>query len=272
MKRSHLLIVVILLTQVRVFAQLGALAVNPTRLYFDDKITREEVDFVNLGEDTMTFTITFQHYRMVESGALKLLDKPDSTLLIADDYIRIFPRKVTLAPKEKQTLSVQYKKKTDMLSGEYRTHLTFSQFVDLDKIRARNLEKDSTKLTSTLIQTFKIAIPIIVRAGKTEGQSTISDIKIVQDDSVKTIEYAINRTGNNSLFGDIEVAFIPKNGKPQVIAQQNSIGVYPEIDKRFCKNRLSLKGNEQLKDGLLRVRFTNADKSITFCESAIEIR
>jgi hypothetical protein len=273
MNQKIILVIAILIMQFSAMAQLGALAVYPTRLTLDDKVTREEVSFINLSSDSMTFTVTFGHYRMSEDGALTLLDKPDADLLIADDYLRIFPRIVTLAPKEQQKLSIQYKRKPGMAAGEYRAHLTFSQFIDGNKLAEKLAELDSTKFTSILMQKFKIAIPVLIRAGETVSSSTITDIKLLQQDSIKTIECKINRQGNGSLFGNITVEFTPLNGKPYPIAVQNSVGVYTEINRRHCKIRLNPAVKEVFKNGKIKVTFNSMDKDkpVKSCEAEIDI-
>jgi P pilus assembly chaperone PapD len=103
----------------------GDLLITPSRVVFEGSKQKEEVNLVNTGKDTATYSISFVQYNMKEDGSFVLIEKPDSGQMFAEPFLRIFPRQVTLAPGEPQVIIVQFRRKPDMADGEYRSHLYF---------------------------------------------------------------------------------------------------------------------------------------------------
>ena len=98
----------------------GDLMITPKRVVFEGNKQREELILINLGKDTTTFSISFVQKIMLENGGFETIEKSDSSLLIAEPYLRVFPRQVTLAPSEPQMIMLQCRRNANMRSGEYR--------------------------------------------------------------------------------------------------------------------------------------------------------
>ena len=84
----------------------GDLLIFPKRVVFEGKKNVEQLTLANTGKDTATYNISFLEYRMTEEGQFEALIEPDSGQNFATSYLRVFPRKVVLAPNESQTVKV----------------------------------------------------------------------------------------------------------------------------------------------------------------------
>jgi hypothetical protein len=256
-----------------VFSQ-GDLLVTPKRIVFEGKKQKEELNLVNIGKDTVTYNVSFLHYDMKEDGSFKIVNTPSEKHSIAEPYLRLFPRKVTLAPNEPQVVMLQYRRKADMADGEYRSHLYFRAEKENTPLGQQKKLKDSTLLGVQLIPVYGISIPVIIRTGMTDVKASISDLKLKKNEKLEpTIEFKINRSGNISLYGDIRVQFIPSKGGAFDIANMKGVGIYTNLDKRNIIVRLDKDKVKDLKSGKLKVTYSSSGegKTVVYAESELSI-
>ena len=145
---------------------------------FEGNKQKETLNLVNMGKDTATYSISFVQYNMKEDGSFVIIEKPDSGQMFADPYLRIFPRKVTLAPGEPQVIMLQCRRKTDMPAGEYRSHLYFRAEKNYKPLGMKNAADDTALLSVQLIPVYGIRIPVIIRSGAVNVNATLSDLKL----------------------------------------------------------------------------------------------
>ncbi len=255
------------------FAQ-GDLLVTPTRVVFEGKKQKESLNLVNMGKDSATYSISFIQYNMKEDGSFIKIEKPDSGQMFAEPYLRIFPRKVTLAPGEPQVIMLQCRRSGAMLAGEYRSHLYFRAEKNTKPLEVKSAN-DSTQLSVQLVPIFGISIPIIIRSGAVNVSSTLSNLKLeIQQGVMQTLQFTLNRTGNISIYGDIKVQYIPTQGKPYEICSLNGVGVYTNINKRNIIIKLNNTSNKSFTSGKLKVQYvSNGEKKrIVYAEGELEIR
>ncbi len=100
--------------------------IYPKRVVLDESKRSELLNLANTGNDSATFVISFLQIRMKEDGTFEKITQPDSAQRFADKNLRFFPRSVTLAPKEAQTVKIQIIKTNELMPGEYRSHLYMS--------------------------------------------------------------------------------------------------------------------------------------------------
>ncbi len=237
----------------------GDLLVTPTRVVFEGNKQKEKVYLVNIGKDSATYSVSFLQYRQTEDGGYTIIEKPDSGQMFADPFLRIYPRTVSLAPGETQTVMLYSRRKTDMPSGEYRSHLYFRSEKDYTPLG--NKSKDTLKTVSVqLIPIYGVSIPVVIRTGNVNVSASLSDLKLNKvDDSFMNVSLAVNRTGNISVNGNLVVEYISAKGKSVEIGRINSVAVYTNIQKRLVSIKLNLTPELSLASGKLRVRYTSAD-------------
>ncbi len=234
----------------------GDLLITPTRIVFEGNKQKEEINLVNVGKDTATYVISFIQYQMREDGTFVAVEKPDSGQMFADPYLRIFPRKVTLAPREPQVIVLQYRHKPDMAAGEYRSHLYFRAEKDLKPLGMKNSSADTTHLNVKLIPIYGLSIPVIIRTGEVNVNVSLSNLKLESDQqNTQDLKLTINRAGNISVYGDIVIHYLPNQGQAVEVGVVKGIGVYSNLDKRNVSVRLNNIPDVSLKDGKLKVQF-----------------
>lgn len=252
----------------------GDLLVSPVRVIFDGNKQKEEISLVNIGNDTTTYSVSFLQYNMTEDGNFNLIEKPDSGQMFADSYLRVFPRKVTLAPRESQVVRIQIRRKPDMKAGEYRSHLYFRAEKETAPL-SLEVKKDSKLMAVQITPVFGISIPVIIRTGSVKVISNLTDMRIDrQQDTITNLKFVINRIGNISVYGDITAEYVPLKGKTVQIGLARGVAVYTSVDKRNFSVRLLNSGNLNLESGKIRVKFTSPKDSPyeLYAEKEIELK
>jgi hypothetical protein len=274
--KNRLMIILLLLTgiTIRLKAQ-GDLLVSPVRVIFEGSKVKEEINLVNVGTDTATYSVSFLQYNMTEDGNFVLVEKAEPGQMFADPYLRIFPRQVTLAPREAQVVRIQFRRKPDMASGEYRSHLYFRAEKETKPLGIKPAANDSTLMSVQITPIFGLSIPIIIRTGEVNVNSTLSDLRLemVQDTSTY-LKFTINRTGNISVYGDISVEYAPPQGKPVEVGRIRGLAVYTSTNKRNVSVHLTNIKGIDLKTGKIAVRFTSPSDTprVLFAEKELILR
>ena len=261
--KSYLFILVfaLVVSNMHAIAQ-GDLLITPKRVVFDGNKQREELSLVNIGKDTATYSISFVHKNMQEDGSFITVEKPDSGQHFAEPYLRIFPRQITLAPGEPQSIMLQYRRTADMAAGEYRSHLWFRSEKDYHPLGTKELSKDSSQVSVQLIPIFGISIAIIIKSGTVSVTTSLSDLKLeTREDTLQILHFTIHRAGNCSSYGNVIVEYVPEQGKTIQIGLVKSLGVYSNLDQRKVSVKLNPVPGLTLKSGKLRVRYTSPDEA-----------
>lgn len=111
MKTKLILVVIILQMQIISVWSQGNLLIAPTRVLITKVNQTEQISLLNTGNDSAIYSINFVNKKMNEDGGFITLAEGDTGALFSSDYVRVFPRKVALGPKEGQTIKVQFKKR-----------------------------------------------------------------------------------------------------------------------------------------------------------------
>jgi hypothetical protein len=239
------------------------LLIAPTRIVFEGRLRTAEITLVNIGSATATYRITFVHLRMNEEGGTKEIETAaaEPGERFADELIRYSPRQVTLEPNVAQTVRMQVRKPADLEPGEYRSHLLFravpSAGPDL------KTTQDPTAFSVQLTAIYGVSIPIIVRHGDTAAKATLSELEIAPPsgaDATPALRFRISRTGNQSIYGNLTVTFVPARGKPSVVGLANGVAVYTPNPLRRAAIPLRAPPGVVLKSGSLHLAYSKQDK------------
>ncbi|MBL0316160.1 MAG: molecular chaperone [Flavobacteriales bacterium] len=206
--------------------------ITPFRVVFENGKSIEELSVANTGSDTARYTISFVQYKMNEDGQLQQIQTPENGQMFADRFLKVFPKSVVLAPKEAQIVRLQSKIPSDATPGEYRSHLYFRSAGEQKAIGFEAEGADG--LGIQLIPIYGITIPIIVRVGASEVKTSITDMTVEQGEN-PAVNFAINRNGLYSVYGDLELFHIDITGKETMVGLVRGVAVYPPLDKRHVK-------------------------------------
>ena len=253
----------------------GNLLITPRRVVFEGPKRTQELNLANTGADTAKYNVSIVQYRMKEDGSFEEITVPDSGQNFADKNIRFFPRTVTLAPNEAQVVKMQLTKMDQLKPGEYRSHVYFRAVPKETALGTTETVKDSTSIGVKLIPIFGITIPVIIRTGESTMKVNLSDLKFeIVNDTIPRLQFAFNRTGNQSVYGDILVEHISPKTIITPVGTVRGIAVYtPNTIRRFQMD-LDKKGAVDFHSGNLKITFSaqSDTKSEKFAESVLKLQ
>lgn len=252
----------------------GDLMVTPRRVVFEGNKQSQELTLANTGNDTAKYNVSFVQYRMTATGSFEQITEPDSGQYFVDKYIRVFPRSVTLAPGEAQTVRMQFRKMPEMKPGEYRSHLYFRAVPD-EKPLGENEAADTASIGIRLIPIFGITIPIIARIGDLPLTVELSDLTLdTKSDTVPVLSVTFKRLGDKSVFGDLIAQYESTDGKLTEVGIVRGIAVYtPNITRNFNMKLKKLQGVDYTKGKLILTYQTPNDvKQEIYAKEELELK
>lgn len=230
----------------------GDLLVAPTRVVLDGS-RGAEVVLNNIGAETATYRISLEIKRMTAAGGLDEIaeDGVNAAEQVALSMIAVTPRRVVLPPNQPQVIRVGARVPEGTPPGEYRAHLLF-RAVPETVAATEAVQADSGGVSIALTPIYGITIPVIVRIGALGVEARIGEAWVSEGDDGPAFNFDLTRTGNRSVYGDIEVTR-PGVSEPLLVAR--GIAVYPEIDARKVSLRVPPELAAQLK-GPVRIRYS----------------
>ena len=254
MRTSILLLLCCLFGQASLKAQ-GNLLVTPKRLVFDGSKRTEEINLANIGKDTATYTIAFMQYRMDENGAFVILSETDTAYKFASKNLRFFPRSVTLAPNEAQSVKVQLIKANELSPGEYRSHLFFKNTYNSTALGEADKSPEDSGISVKLKPSFGLSIATIIRIGSKETVASISNASFTPSVTNPMLSFTINRSGNFSLYGDVKITHISPSGTVTEVGIMKGLAVYTPNLLRSIKLPLSKATDVDYAKGTLQIDY-----------------
>jgi len=240
----------------------GDLLITPRRIVFEGNRDRQEITLANTGSDTARYTVSFLQYRMNEDGSFTQITEPDPGQLFADPYLRYFPRTFTLAPGESQVLRMQVRRTPGMVPGEYRSHMYFRAVPEERPLGEDELLPDTTAIGIRLTPIFGISIPVILRIGEVNATVTLSDIQVEKkNDGTHWLNVTFNRSGNQSVYGDLIVEHATGTGDPVQVGIVRGIAVYTPNELRQFSMQLHPAESNNLSSGKLIIRYVSGTES-----------
>lgn len=252
----------------------GDLLITPKRVVFDGSKRSIDMNLSNTGADSATYAISVVQRRMTEDGGFENIEEPDSGQLFADQYIRYFPRSVTLAPNETQTVKVQIVRTDQLAPGEYRSHFYFRSVPKPKPLGEKEVAKDTTSISVVLTPVFGITIPVIIRVGDTNSTVSLTDLAFNNvNDTIPMLSMTFNREGNMSVYGDVSVIHISPQGVETNVGVANGVAVYtPNKIRKFRLNLYRTAGIDY-RSGTLRVIFSAPSdvKPVRYAEAEVSL-
>lgn len=217
----------------------GDLLITPRRVVFEGNKRSMDISLANIGKDTATYNISLVQIRMTEDGGFETITEPDEGQSFASPYVRFFPRTVTLKPDEAQTVKIQAVRTGDLAPGEYRSHLYFRATPKEKPLGEESPEQqEQATISIKLVPVFGITIPVIIKVGTPTVNVTLSDLALTfENDTLPRLSFVFNRTGDYSVYGDIEVDHIAPGGTVTTVGLAKGVAVYtPNTRRKFSFN------------------------------------
>ena len=206
-------------------AGIGDLLVAPTRIVLDGG-RGTEIILNNIGDDVATYRISVELRRMTPDGVLHDVTEPNAAEQLAQSMILYAPRRVTLAPREPQTIRISARAPKGIADGEYRVHLLFRAVPPPTPVAA---PKEVKGVAFQLTPIYGVTIPVIARFGNLTAKAGIADVKLTRQDGKPAVTVQLTRNGDRSTFGEVRVL---KAGIKDPIAVQRGIAIYTDVGER----------------------------------------
>ena len=247
------------------------LQILPTRAVLDDKTRTASLTLVNQGDEDTSYRMFFRNIRMSETGRFNIITEDDdvSGERFADQMLRFSPRRITIPARGKQTIRVVARKPHDLEKGEYRSHLVFRRLPPQTSVLDREA---NAQLQLAIKPVVEVTIPVIVRHQEPGANLSLSDVVVsppsnvgdTADSDQTTISVAINREGERSLYGDLDIQWKSNDGNSIKIGEAKGISVYYPNQRRIFELPLELSG-----DNDVPIRLENGTLSVSFKENPI---
>lgn len=231
------------------------LMVTPTRIIFDGNTRSAKVTVINTGDESGTYRMSFINKRMTEDGKFEEIKETKDGELFSDKLVRFSPRQVVLEPGKSQIVRLSLRKPSKLAEGEYRSHLLFKA-IPKDAGTSIKEAVKTDKISIKLTPIISITIPVIVRHGKTTAEANIASVSFNAADKKNPkpfLSMKINRTGNQSIYGDMLAEFIEDGGTSSVVAQINGVAIYSPNKSRTLDLPLTIPPGLNLKNGVINV-------------------
>lgn len=229
----RLLLGALLLAAAAPLAAQGVL-VAPTAVYIDHVRRSSTITLYNPNPDPAEVTIsTAFGYPVTDSLGritLRTVDQPDSTLPSAAAWIQAFPRRMTIAPLERQTVRLLATPPAGLKDGEYWARLIIS--AKGGKLPVTTMQ-DTSAVQVALTMVVNTNIGMAYRKGPMTTGIALSRLAArVERDSLIVASH-LERQGNAAYVGTVHGVLVDSTGAVKA-EFQGPIGVYYTMDPRYA--------------------------------------
>ncbi|MCL1144647.1 hypothetical protein L2747_01305 [Shewanella marinintestina] len=214
------------ITALWVFDASANLLVNPTRVELDRKSTSAVFSLVNKSTESARYNIYFEDKKMLANGDYVELSKQEATQSLAN-FVRYSPRRVNIEPEQGVRVRLAARLPRNIAQGEYRSYIVFHQIPLAPKSSNDAAEQKADTFSLSISAYMKVAIPVLMRVGDLSSELKIEKSAI--DNTRQYIEVTLQRIGERSSFGDIEVI---NPVTKQIVAATKNVAIYTELNER----------------------------------------
>ncbi|MDQ7074792.1 MAG: hypothetical protein Q9O24_06470 [Gammaproteobacteria bacterium] len=189
----------------------GGLSAFPKRVEFSSHQKNSVLNLTNNGNKTTKYRIQLVDFIHDKKGNLQAIPttKLPPNYHSAKKIVRYSPRQITIRPGESQAIRLLVRRSRNLAEGEYRSFIYFQALPDKQKT-ANNIQTltqsdtDSVHITPIVLQS--LALPIVVQQGKLSANAQIKTLTLIREDPKNpSIKLHLSRSGNRSLYGEVEI-------------------------------------------------------------------
>jgi P pilus assembly chaperone PapD len=206
--------------------------IAPTTVIVDSRSRTTSLLLVNSGDDPVEVDISsFFAYTVTDStGQLQLHApaQPDSGIVSAADWIRVFPRRMTIAPRAQQTVRLLVSPPAGLPDGEYWARLA---------VLARGGKLPITTAADTGVHVglsieVRTLLPVLFRKGKVSTGVAISDLRAARTGDSIVVRARLDRQGNAAMIGTVRGEVVDDRGRVRASFSQ-PLSAYFALEPRF---------------------------------------
>lgn len=223
-----------------VLAAIGALPlaaqgvmVAPTAVFIDHRTRSGSVLLYNQGTEPVEVTISTAFGFPVTDSlgriVLQSFEQPDSTLPNAAPWLQAFPRRLTIAPLERQTVRLLVRPPANLPDGEYWARLIFASKGGRIPVSG---PADTATIQVGLTLEVRINIPVIYRKGPVRTGVALSNLRAQLVADTLQVTSRLQRLGNAAFIGTVRATLVDSTGAARGEFTTH-LGVYYVLEPRF---------------------------------------
>ena len=207
--------------------------VAPHAVHIDHRVRSGSVLLYNPGTEPVEVTIStlFGYPTTDSTGRITLytVDVPDSTMPSALAWLQAFPRRLTVAPLERQTIRLLARPPAALADGEYWVRLVIA--AKAGQVPVTGVQ-DTTAIQIGLTLEVRTIIGVNYRKGPVSTGVGLSDLRAqVIGDSLITWS-RLERRGNAAYVGMVRATLVDSTGATRA-AFHTPLGVYFTLQPRL---------------------------------------
>jgi len=231
---TRALVVVVALGLGTASLQAQGVMVAPHAVYIDHRVRSGSVLLYNPGTEPVEVTIStlFGYPTTNEKGeiVLRTVDAPDSTLPSALAWIQAFPRRLTVAPLERQTVRLLARPPAGLADGEYWVRLVIAAKAGQIPIVGVS---DTTAIQVGLTLEVRTIIGIAYRKGPVNTNVALSNVRAQLLGDTLVTWSRLERRGNAAFVGTVRGTLVDSTGATRA-SFATPLGVYFTMEPRIA--------------------------------------
>lgn len=240
------------------------LMLTPKRVVMEKGNKRATLHLLNTSNETRTYELSWSQMRMDVTG--KLSADPDPVAAgNASSFVIASPKRVVLAPGERQAVRLRARFPAELPKGEYMSHLSFAPVGE----RARTPGEDGPGAHVKIDVILGIALPVIVRYGDLNASATMRVTGMDIEEKVVAVELV--RQGNASIIGNLEGYWGQPGRAGTLVAQLNGVAIYPNINETTRNIPMNPPEGFQFTPGMLHVIYRDPSTRKILAQSTVRV-
>lgn len=206
--------------------------VAPHAVYLDHRTRSASVTLYNPGADPAEVTISSLYgYPVTDSVGHFTLFVPDSvepSMPSATGWIEAFPRRMTLAPLQRQTVRLLARPPQGLPDGEYWSRIMIAAKGGVVQVAGA----DSAAIQIGLALEVRTIIPLIYRKGAIQSAITMSGLRVTPIGDSLQVRVRLERQGTGAYIGTAKGTVLTGTGV-SVASFQQPVAVYYDAEPVF---------------------------------------
>lgn len=237
MKNSIFFLSAIILSLLVVSSEAHSLRITLKRVIFEGPKRAEVITVINNTKEAVTYRLGWKHFLMTENKSLVEVDEEapyPAAVKPVKDMVRFAPRRFTIPPQSSQQVRMMLRTPPNLADGEYRSHLWVRPEASVEEIR-KKMEKEKRGEGGggvTVKMLAGVTMPVIVRKGSLRASAEVQNLQALQSADKVNVSYYIARSGNMSVYGDIDYICNEGSGGEYVLRNSKGNAIYAEAAGR----------------------------------------
>ncbi|MBN1299846.1 MAG: hypothetical protein JW995_01420 [Melioribacteraceae bacterium] len=205
--------------------------ISPYVVYIDEQDKFGSYLVQNESNQEYEISVYFKFGHPVSDSAgnasMKYYEEIPDTLPSIVDWIRAFPRKFILPPRERQIIRMTVRPPSDIDPGTY-----WARIITSSVPRARSVDTQTSGVSAKINFVINQATTVLYRTGVAETSVAVDTLFAVLDTTGLQIIASIKREGNTPFFGDVDVVLL-NNDSIMVDTKKEYINLYFDMIKKY---------------------------------------